>query len=155
MRVYNMAKKGFTLIEIMIVIAIIALLAAIAIPNLLRVRLHSNEATAQAALKTIVSAEVAYRISNPTYGTLEELGTPGVGPPYIDKVLADGIRNGYQFISTDITAETFNISAVPVSLHNAGFRSFCATQDGVVRVQADGSVIADYDACLALPPTSP
>lgn len=150
-----MKKRGFTLIEIMIVISIIAFLAAIAIPNLLRVRLHSNESAAQAALKTIVSAEITFRVANPAYTTLEELGSPAAGPPYIDRVLADGIRNGYRFTATDITTETFHISAVPLGLNTTGFRSFCTTEDGVIRVQADGSEIADYDTCLALPETTP
>src|SRR3989338_3043440 len=138
-----MRRRGFTLVEIMIVVAIIALLAAIAIPNLLRARLQANESSAQAALKTIATAEVTYRTANTTYGTLTLLGTPATGPAYIDAVLAGGTKSGYAFATTDIAAETFCATAVPVTDNVTGVRSFCVTEDGVVRVQIAGGAIAD------------
>ena len=150
-----MKKRGFTLVEIMIVVAIIALLAAIAIPNLLRARLQANESASQAALKTIATAEVTYRSANPTYGTLALLGAPATGPAYIDAVLAAGVKNGYTFAIPDNTAETFCGTAVPVTANVTGVRSFCVSEDGVVRVQAVGGAIADRAACIALPATQP
>ncbi|MBM3250571.1 MAG: prepilin-type N-terminal cleavage/methylation domain-containing protein [Candidatus Omnitrophica bacterium] len=148
-----MKRRGFTLVEIMIVVAIIALLAAIAIPNLLRARLQANESSAQAALKTIATAEVTFRSANPTYGTLAELGA--ATPAYIDSVLSAGSKNGYTFATTDIDTETFNATAVPQTANVTGVRSFCITEDGVLRVQAAGGAIADRDACIALAASQP
>ena len=152
-------RRGFTLVEIMIVVAIIALLAAIAIPNLLRARLQTNESASQAALKTIATAEVTYRSGNDAYGTLTNLGSPSVGPAYIDKVLGctpePCNKSGYSFVTLENTENTFTVTAEPVTGNTTGVRSFCITEDGVVRVQPAGGAIADRAACLALNATQP
>jgi len=145
-------SKGFTLVEIMIVVAIIALLAAIAIPNLLRARLQANESASQAALKTIATAEISYRSANAAYADLDVLDDDT--PPYIDSTLAAGTKSGYDFATSDVAAETFHCSAQPDVAGTSGVRSFCVTEDGVVRVQPAGGAIATRAACLLLDPIS-
>lgn len=143
-------KKGFTLVEIMIVVAIIALLAAISIPNLLRSRLNANESAAQATLGTISASEQSYRSANTAYGSLADLS--GANPPYIDTaVAAAGGKQGYIFTSVAPDANSFTVTAVPVSANQTGVRSFCVTEDGVIRVQAEGGAIADHGTCQRLP----
>jgi len=147
-----MKRKAFTLVEIMIVVGIVALLASLAIPNFLKSRIHANEGVTQDALKTIASAEISFRSSNSVYASLEELGS--ANPPYIDTVLSSGERSGYTFTITDIDNDsTFHCSAKPNFQNITGVRSFCITEDGVVRIQSAGGDIDSRDACLLLPPT--
>ncbi|MFH0876870.1 MAG: prepilin-type N-terminal cleavage/methylation domain-containing protein [Candidatus Omnitrophota bacterium] len=134
-------SQGFTLVEIMIVVAIIIVLAAIAIPNLVRSRLTANEAAAIASLKTITWAAITYRTSNSGYpADIAQLGA-GV-PSYIDSVLSTGTKQGYIFNVTGGSGN-FNVTAQPVAENITGTRSFYSDASAVIRAStgspADGS----------------
>lgn len=141
-----MKKKGFTLVEIMIVVAIIALLAAVAIPNLLRARLNANEGAAIGNMHTLVQALGSFQANQnpPTYpSSLADLAS--ANPPYIDSVLASGIKQGYQFIYTPGTPDArgaindYTLRAVPIVEGRTGVRHFFADESGVIRVGDDAS----------------
>ncbi len=139
-----MKRNGFTLVEIMIVVAIIVLLAAIAIPNLLRARLNANEATAIASLKTISWAAQTYRTSNPSYPVnLSELSTSA--PQYVDAILGSGVKQGYNFTLTG-DANSFNTTGEPVTPNVTGVRTFFADTSGVIRSSSNGTANASSPA---------
>jgi prepilin-type N-terminal cleavage/methylation domain-containing protein len=150
-------KNAFTLVEIIIVVAIIALLAAIAIPNLLRVRLDSNEGTAISSIRTLSTAAQNYWTATGAFPTrLNDLGA-GSNPPYIDTTLgcaqATCTKSGYVYgIGGTGLAADFYAYAVPEDPGTTGVRSFCVCPDGVVRVDPTGAAPADQAACIALNP---
>jgi len=138
----RLGKKGFTLVEIMIVVAIIALLAAIAIPNLLRARHNANEAAAISSLRTLSTAEESYRAAQnpPTYGTMALLGA--ATPAYIDGVLAAGTKQGYGFVMTVAPGlNLYQITATPSVVGQTGTRVFRVDQTGVIFDVTNGRAI--------------
>ncbi len=141
-------RHGFTLVEIMIVVAIISLLAAIAIPNLLRARHNANEAASIAALRTISTACESFRSAQtpPTYpANLAALST--ATPPYIDASLAGAVattstRQGYYYTYGLTNANQFTCRADPGVSGTTGTRVFFVDESGVIRLtNASGSPI--------------
>ena len=132
------SNKAFTLVELMIAVAIVILLVALSINGLMRSRITANEAAAIKALKTLHSAFASFRTANRRYPeSLEELGSRVQDPPYIDDLLAEGERQGFYFWVESFDGagdgvNTFVISAIPVDTGITGNREFYLTESGEV-----------------------
>jgi type IV pilus assembly protein PilA len=142
----GLAIAGLVLGYLWIVgIPIILIIAAIAIPNLLRARMAANEASAVASIRSLVTAEVSYSTAHPNRGytcTLSDLA----GDHLINSVLASGQRNGYEFELLNCAPETsggpnakFQVVAHPMTANQTGVRAFCSDESAVVKVDAGGS----------------
>jgi type IV pilus assembly protein PilA len=139
--------KGFSLIELLIVVAIILVIAAIAIPSFLRSRISANEAAAAAAIRTVNSAQITYNSTYPSVGfaaILTNLAGTCTGSTIpttasaclIDSQLATGTRGAYTFTLINVNgtpASNYNIIAAPVLQNYSGVRYFCSYADAVVR----------------------
>jgi type IV pilus assembly protein PilA len=152
--------RGFSLIELLIVVAIILVIAAIAIPSLLRARISANEASAVGSLRALNAAQITYESTYPTVGyatVLSGLAGTSCTPPgatgscLIDTVLAGGRKSGYSFSLTGTSGTpnaTYQFIAMPLAPNQTGVRYFCSVADAVIRVSAtaistcDGSVSA-------------
>jgi type IV pilus assembly protein PilA len=155
-------QKGFSLIELLIVVAIILIIAAIAIPNLLRARMAANESSAVGSVRTLNTAEVTYNSTYPTVGfatTLAALGgTAGAtcvpaqtAACLIDSVLTAGTKSGYKFGAgagaggTATPQVNYVVFANPVTTNQTGIRSFCSFEDAVVRGTTVAAVLTGCD----------
>jgi type IV pilus assembly protein PilA len=128
-------QEGFTLIELMIVVAIIAIIAAIAIPSLLNARKAGNEASAISSLRTLTTVNEQYRTRFQSYSnSLANLSATG----YIDSVLGAGAKSGYTFTYAGAT-NTWSCGGAPTTVGTTGDRRFYADQTGVIRFNSTGA----------------
>jgi type IV pilus assembly protein PilA len=165
----NNKQKGFSLIELLIVVAIILIIAAIAIPNLLRSKMAANEASAVATLRTLNTTEILFS-TGCNIGLSSDLATlgpdattgnaplcDGTGDDLVDSTLGGGIagaapaagattipnKSGYAIVYTPVCAagvcSTYTITAIPTSVGGTGIRSFFTDQTGVIHANPTGA----------------
>ena len=163
-------QKGFSLIELLIVVAIILIIAAMAIPNLLRARIAANESSAVSSIRTINTAEITYQTGYPNVGYAAALANLGGAAPctpapanacLIDNSLAtaspgSGVKAGYVFLATGLAPVNgintqYTVGASPMTYNQSGVRNFCSNEDSIIRFNAGaaGSTpVNNTPACL-------
>ncbi|MFC1592497.1 type IV pilin protein [Candidatus Omnitrophota bacterium] len=124
--------KGFTLVEILVTVAVVTMLAALAIPNLLRSMLNANEANARATLKTISNAcETFAAASQGLYPTAMDVLT-GIPPPYLSEDYTLATRHGYNFDCDTLQVSGYSCTATPLACNRTGNQTFTTTTGGVL-----------------------
>ena len=145
-------QKGFSLIELLLVVAVILIISAIAIPNFLRSRMRANEASAVASLRMLSTAAITYSITYPDVGFPAQLTTLGGANPctaaistqacLIDDNLALGNKSGYNFVWAGdgaVPSFSFIVTGTPQVVGSSGQRMFCTDQTGVIHYDPTGS----------------
>jgi type IV pilus assembly protein PilA len=155
----RLRQAGFTLMELLIVMSVILILMAVAIPNYMNMRSQANETAAMEELRTLNSAEIQYQTDYPANGfscNLSQLGgDPKAGAPsptaaqLIPADLASGYKSGYLFAITNCTKvnvnnqdvyTSFEVTAVPQAVGKTGHRGFCMDQTGEIKSDPAGGV---------------
>jgi prepilin-type N-terminal cleavage/methylation domain-containing protein len=164
-------QRGFSLIELLIVVAIILIIAAMAIPSLLHARIAADEASAVNSIRSINTAEISYQTAYPSVGYAAVLANLGGAAPcnpsptsacLIDNTLAsaspgNGSKSGYVFAATGLTPVNnvntqYTVGASPLTFNMSGIRNFCSNEDGVIRFNpgSSGSTpVNNVAACLS------
>jgi type IV pilus assembly protein PilA len=169
----NNTKRGFSLIELLIVVAIILIIAAIAIPNFLRARMAANESSAAASVREIKTAELLYQGAFPTIGYAPNLADLGGAQPCTpsstsacvvsDPLSTAGVgtlgKSGYVFSAVGSSTsggvnDAFVVGSAPVTPNVTGIRLFCTTNDNAMRADPGPSStpVTTVTACLNYAP---
>ena len=136
-------RAGFTLIEIMLVISILAIIMVLGFPNFIRARLNANETAAVHTLRSLSPALESFRSaqSPDSYpALLSDLSA--ANPSYIDAAWTNGQKQGYQFTYTQVSTNQYTMTAAPVTANLTGSRTFFVDETGVIRVGTDNTGIA-------------
>lgn len=144
-------NKGFTLIELSIVVLIISILVAIIIPSMLRSRIHANEAAAIWNLRAVSTAQVSYHSSNNTYGTFDSLvhTQPTELTSYLDSSWSEGcLRQGYIYSMPQVDEVRFVCYASPQTWGYSGIRYFRVDQTGIIRYN-DSQLPSESDPVIS------
>jgi prepilin-type N-terminal cleavage/methylation domain-containing protein len=153
-------QKGFSLIELLLVVSVILIISAIAVPNFLRSRMRANEASCISSIRTIDTAAVTYSVAYPDTGFPATLNLLGGADPcsaspasacVIDDTLAQGAKGGYAFVWVGDGATpsvSFTIAATPQAPGSSGQSTYCSDQTAVIHFDATGAACTNVSQVL-------
>lgn len=128
-------SSGFTLVELMVVVAVLSIIAALSLPSLVSARKAGNEAATISSLRTLSTVNIAYRMRYQSYASsLAALTTVG----YVDSVLGSGTKSGYTFAYSAAT-DSWSVTASPILPGTTGDRGFFVDDSGVIRFSGSGA----------------